>query len=311
MFNYYWLWIDICLCQIHRSTQNNHVKVSLPAKLQRIRYYGGLKLEDFKDLLTSTEFKICAKVRQSRSAWFLLTIDVFISFLYRVCFLNLYLGLWCYWGVCILLRTKFEWQFDKNYYMSLKWNCLLQQDLSRAADESAIKFKRSTPAEERTAEGVWKVMNAAEASMVKSIKNKDFQKYLSVGNPKHGEGFFDEVFLFLSIFPSFQYLLWQFINSFKKTLHLTHWDFFPNRSTIISVISKQLKWQSRGCKRLQPLPLTHVSKQGGFITGILQLLFDLPTGFQVRVSKTVHLTYSSIEHHFGPRWFIFPILVFL
>ena len=50
-------------------------------------------------------------------------------------------------------------------------------------------------------------MNAAEASMVKSIKNKDFQKYLSVGNPKHGEGFFEEVFLFLSIFPSFQYLL--------------------------------------------------------------------------------------------------------
>lgn len=83
----------------------------------------------------------------------------------------------------------------------------MQQDLARAADESAIEYKRSTPAEERTAEGVWKVMNAAEASMVKSIKNKDFQKYLSVGNPKHGEGFFEEVFLFLSIFPSFQYLL--------------------------------------------------------------------------------------------------------
>ena len=96
MFNYYWLWIDIYLCQIRRSTQNNYVKVSLPAKLQCIRYYGGLKLEDFKDLLTSTEFKSCAKVRQSRSAWFPLTIDVFISFLYRVCFLNLYLELWCY-----------------------------------------------------------------------------------------------------------------------------------------------------------------------------------------------------------------------
>ena len=94
-------------------------------------------------------------------------------------------------------------------------------------------------------------------------------------------------------------------------IHLTHWDFFPTRSTIISVISRQLKWQSRGCKRLQPLPLTHVSKQGGFITGILQLLFDLPTGFQVRVSKTAHLTYSWIEHHFGPRWFTFPVLVFL
>jgi len=36
-------------------------------------------------------------------------------------------------------------------------------------------------------------MNDATASMVKSIKGKDFQKYLAVGNPKHGDGFFDEV----------------------------------------------------------------------------------------------------------------------
>jgi hypothetical protein len=76
----------------------------------------------------------------------------------------------------------------------LKLSCALQQDLARAADEAAIEYERTTPADERSAEGVWKVMNAAEAAMVKSIKNKDFQKYLSVANPKHGDGFFEEVF---------------------------------------------------------------------------------------------------------------------
>jgi hypothetical protein len=70
---------------------------------------------------------------------------------------------------------------------------ILQQDLARAADEAAMEYERTTPAEERSAEGVWEAMNAAEASLVKSIKSKDFHKYLTVGNPKHGDGFFDEV----------------------------------------------------------------------------------------------------------------------
>lgn len=60
------------------------MKTSLTAKLQRIRYYGGLQLDDFKDLLTEEEFNTCLKVKKSRPTWFPLTIDVFISFLYRV-----------------------------------------------------------------------------------------------------------------------------------------------------------------------------------------------------------------------------------
>ena len=81
----------------------------------------------------------------------------------------------------------------KIFECPLKEPCLLQQDLSRAADDAAIEYERTTPADERSADGVWKAMNAAEASMVKSIKNKDFPKYLSVANPKHGDGFFEEV----------------------------------------------------------------------------------------------------------------------
>lgn len=78
------LYINLYIFVAIRSTQNDHVKNSLTAKLQRIRYYGGLKLEDYKDLLTVEEYRTCLKVKKAKPTWFPLTIDVFISFLYRV-----------------------------------------------------------------------------------------------------------------------------------------------------------------------------------------------------------------------------------
>jgi hypothetical protein len=63
-----------------------------------------------------------------------------------------------------------------------------------------MEYERTTPRKDRSAKGVWKAMNDAEASLVKSIKNKDFHKYLSVANPKHGEGFFEEVRALLCLY---------------------------------------------------------------------------------------------------------------
>ena len=107
---------------------------------------------------------------------------------------------------------------------------LLQQDLARAADEAAIEYERTTPAEVRSAKGVWTVMNAAEASMLKTIKNKDFQKYLSVGNPKHGEGFFEEVFSFILAYmiqvfyqSFFQFNLFFVSSPLQINYHFSHY----------------------------------------------------------------------------------------
>ena len=44
-----------------RSTENDHVKNNLPAKLYRIRSFGVMKLEEFKDLLSPEEFNVCKK----------------------------------------------------------------------------------------------------------------------------------------------------------------------------------------------------------------------------------------------------------
>ncbi len=67
-----------------RSTENDHVKSNLPAKLFRIRSFGVMKLEEFKDLLSPEEYQICLKNKPSNPGWFTLTTKVFIAFLYRV-----------------------------------------------------------------------------------------------------------------------------------------------------------------------------------------------------------------------------------
>ena len=67
-----------------RSTENDHVKNNLPAKLYRIRSFGVMKLEEFKDLLSPEEFDVCKKNKLAKDRWFTLTTKVFIAFLYRV-----------------------------------------------------------------------------------------------------------------------------------------------------------------------------------------------------------------------------------
>ena len=52
------------------------------------------------------------------------------------------------------------------------------------------EYKRSTAEKDRTATAVWGVMQTANEKAIKSIKQKDFLKYLAVANPKNGEEFF-------------------------------------------------------------------------------------------------------------------------
>lgn len=67
-----------------RSTENDHVKSTLPAKLRRVRTFGVLPLTAFKDLITAEEYQYCEKVKPKHPTWFSLTITIFITFLYRV-----------------------------------------------------------------------------------------------------------------------------------------------------------------------------------------------------------------------------------
>ena len=55
------------------------------------------------------------------------------------------------------------------------------------------EYNRSTPEKDRTAAVVWGVMQTANEKAIKSIKQKDFVKYLAVANPKNGDEFFLQV----------------------------------------------------------------------------------------------------------------------
>jgi hypothetical protein len=70
------------------STKHDHVKDNLPAKLLCIRTFGKMKFEEFKDLLSVADYKMCETKMVNGPTWYPLTLDVFVKFLYKViCFL--------------------------------------------------------------------------------------------------------------------------------------------------------------------------------------------------------------------------------
>lgn len=76
-------------CMFHRSmvcrsTEHDHVKDNLPAKLLRIRTFGKMKLEDFKDLISPADYRTCVSKMDKHPTWYPLTLDVFVKFLYKV-----------------------------------------------------------------------------------------------------------------------------------------------------------------------------------------------------------------------------------
>ena len=75
-----------------KSAENNHVKSNLTSLLQRVHTFGSLELKDFKPLLTKKEFKACLESKMLKTTWYLVTMDVFISFLFRVRYLS---NTWC------------------------------------------------------------------------------------------------------------------------------------------------------------------------------------------------------------------------
>ena len=74
----------ILITLVFRSTEHNHIKDNLPAKLLRIRTFGKMKLEDFSDLILVDDYKMCESKMDKNPTWYPLTLDVFVKFLYKV-----------------------------------------------------------------------------------------------------------------------------------------------------------------------------------------------------------------------------------
>jgi hypothetical protein len=60
------------------------VKTNIVHTLHRVSAFGSQPLESFKEMLTPDEYQKCEIFQQLGKSWFNLTLDVFISFLFRV-----------------------------------------------------------------------------------------------------------------------------------------------------------------------------------------------------------------------------------
>ena len=59
----------ILITLFFRSTEHNHVKDNLLAKLLRIRTFGKMKFEDFKDLISVDDYKMCESKMEKNPTW--------------------------------------------------------------------------------------------------------------------------------------------------------------------------------------------------------------------------------------------------
>jgi hypothetical protein len=63
------------------------VKTNMVHTFHRVKAVGSMPLDSFKDLLTEEEFRKCASNPHLGKAWFQLTSEVFISYLFWVIFI--------------------------------------------------------------------------------------------------------------------------------------------------------------------------------------------------------------------------------
>jgi hypothetical protein len=109
---------------------------------------------------------------------------------------------------------------------------LFQREISVAADNAARVYRENTPEDRRFACEIWDAMTKAQERFIKTIRSRNFEKYISVAHKDNGDDFFHEVPLlphcihFLSqsslhvvfLDVSFLFFLWQIDRHFSSFL---------------------------------------------------------------------------------------------
>ena len=81
-----------------------------------------------------------------------------------------------------------------------------QREISNAADTAARLYREATPEDRRTAPEIWDAMTKAKDKLIKNIRSKNFEKYISVAHKDNGEEFFNEVRTFQIHFHSNEFV---------------------------------------------------------------------------------------------------------
>ena len=162
-----------------------------------------MKPEDFKDLISVDDYKMCESKMEKNPTWYPLILDVFVKFLYKV--------------ICLFALVCFIHRVLCNYpYTHLS---LFQKEISNSADTAARLYRESTPEVLRTAPGIWDTMTKAHDRLIKNIRSRNFEKFIFVAHKDNGEDFFQDVP------PALQFF---FDSTFTSTLASCIFSYFTN-----------------------------------------------------------------------------------
>ena len=152
-FGYHFLVSFILIVLFVRSTEHDHVKDNLSVKLLRIQTFGKMKLEDFKDLISVADYKMCKSKMDKNPTWYHLTLDVFVKFLYKVIFIQIPLP------------------FSSFHLMPFLYThiYIFQREISNAADTAARLYYEVAPEDRRPALEIWDTRTKAHDRLIKNI----------------------------------------------------------------------------------------------------------------------------------------------
>ena len=84
--------------------------------------------------------------------------------------------------------------------------CLFQREISNAADTAARLYHEATLEALRSLIEIWDIMSKAQDRFTKSIRSRNFKKFISIAHKNNGDDFFNEVSL-LSLFFIYSFIL--------------------------------------------------------------------------------------------------------
>jgi hypothetical protein len=70
---------------------------------------------------------------------------------------------------------------------------LFQREISNASDTAARLYREATPEALRSSTEIWSAMTKAQEKLIKTIRSRNFEKFISVAHKDNGDDFFNEV----------------------------------------------------------------------------------------------------------------------
>jgi hypothetical protein len=140
-----------------------------------------MNLEKFNELLSPEEKKSCQI--HARKTWYSMPLEVFTSFIFKVCISHYYFSKCEHVHLFFLVRIVLIF-------------CLLcmafQQEIVASADAAVRKYNEDTPSDEITKDGVAAAMRFSIKDSTERLYKK-LSKIVSVANPALGSDWLKEV----------------------------------------------------------------------------------------------------------------------